>query len=107
MVGDWRAVLACLLTRSLSIHLRSRQLPYLSPRLTDPLPTPDGFAGPRAGRLVAAALVLKITFCLLQRPQGGALSRAAVRSFRTRNLAHKLYDLWTRPPVSQTGLPGS
>jgi hypothetical protein len=26
-------------------------------------------------------------------------------SFRTRNPAHKLYDLWTRAPVSQTGLP--
>jgi hypothetical protein len=49
----------------------------------------------------------KITFCLLQWPQGGALSRVAVRSFRTRNPAQKLYDLWTRAPVSQTGLPGS
>jgi hypothetical protein len=30
--------ITCLLTRPLSIHLRSRQLSYLSPRLTDPRP---------------------------------------------------------------------
>jgi hypothetical protein len=58
LIGDWRTVLACLLTRPLSIRLRSRQLPYLSPRLTDPqLPMPSGFVGPREGHLVAAALV--------------------------------------------------
>jgi hypothetical protein len=33
--------------------------------------------------------------------------RFTPRSFRTRNPAHKLYDLWTRAPVSQTGLSGS
>jgi hypothetical protein len=38
LIGDWRGVLACLLTRPLSIRLQSRQLPYLSPRLTDPRP---------------------------------------------------------------------
>jgi hypothetical protein len=38
LIGDWRAVLARLLTRPLSIHLRSRQLPYLSLRLTGPRP---------------------------------------------------------------------
>jgi hypothetical protein len=79
LIGDWRAVLARLLTRPVSIHLQSRQLPYLSPRLSDP----------RSPRLVVslghargASLLLhwfKITFCLLQRPQGGMLSRAAVR----------------------------
>jgi hypothetical protein len=68
---------------------------------------PGGFVGPRVGRLIVAALVLNITFCLLQRPQAGALSRAVVRSFRTQNPAHKLYDLWTQTPVSQTGLPRS
>jgi hypothetical protein len=58
LIGDWRVVLVRLLTHSPSIHLRSRQLPYLSPRLTDPrAPTLGGFVGPRAGRLVAAALV--------------------------------------------------
>jgi hypothetical protein len=81
LIGDWRSVLARLLTRPLSIHLRSRQIPYLSPRMIDPrLPTPGGFVGPRVGRLVSAALVLKITFCLLQRPEGGALSRSAVHT---------------------------
>jgi hypothetical protein len=34
-------------------------------------------------------------------------ARAAVRSFRTQSLAHKLYDLWTQAPVSRTGLPWS
>jgi hypothetical protein len=38
MIGDWHAVLARLLTRPLSIRLQSRQLSYLSPRLTDPWP---------------------------------------------------------------------
>jgi hypothetical protein len=37
-IGDWRAVSLRLLTHSPSIHLRSRQLLYLSPRLTDPRP---------------------------------------------------------------------
>jgi hypothetical protein len=31
-------------------------------------------------------------------------ARAAVRSFCTRNPTRKVYDLWTRTPVSQTGL---
>jgi hypothetical protein len=35
-MGDWRAASVRLLTYSSSIHLRSRQLPYLSPWLTDP-----------------------------------------------------------------------
>jgi hypothetical protein len=38
LIGDWHAVLARLLTRPLSIRLKSCQLPYLSPRLTDPQP---------------------------------------------------------------------
>jgi hypothetical protein len=38
LIGDSRAVLACLLMRPLSIRLQSRQLPYLSPRLIDPRP---------------------------------------------------------------------
>jgi hypothetical protein len=39
----------------------------------------DAFAGPRAGCLDTAALVLKI-FCLLRRPRGSVvLARAAVR----------------------------
>jgi hypothetical protein len=38
LIGDWRVVLARLLMRPRSIHLRSHQLPYLSPRLTDPRP---------------------------------------------------------------------
>jgi hypothetical protein len=38
LIGDWRAVSMRLLTYSPSIRLRSRQLPYLSPRLTDPRP---------------------------------------------------------------------
>jgi hypothetical protein len=40
-------------------------------------PTPGGFVGPRAVRLIGAALVKNI---LLQRPRGGARSCAAVRS---------------------------
>jgi hypothetical protein len=35
---DWCASSVRLLTYSLLIRLRSRQLPYLSPRLTDPRP---------------------------------------------------------------------
>jgi hypothetical protein len=38
LIDDWRAVSARLLMHPPSIHLRSRQLPYLSPRLTDPRP---------------------------------------------------------------------
>jgi hypothetical protein len=38
LIGDWRALLARLLTCLLSTRLQSRQLPYLSPRLTDPCP---------------------------------------------------------------------
>jgi hypothetical protein len=29
--------------------------------------------------------------------------RVVVRLFRTRRLAHQLYDLWTQAPVSETG----
>jgi hypothetical protein len=36
LIGDWRVVSVRLLTHSPSIRLRSRQLPYLSLRLTDP-----------------------------------------------------------------------
>jgi hypothetical protein len=38
LIGDWRAILVRLLTHSPSIRLRSHQLPYPSPRLTDPRP---------------------------------------------------------------------
>jgi hypothetical protein len=38
LICDWRAVSARLLTCPLSIRLQSRQLPYLSLRLTDPRP---------------------------------------------------------------------
>jgi hypothetical protein len=38
LIDDWRTVLARVLTRPLSIRLQSRQLPYLSPRLTGPRP---------------------------------------------------------------------
>jgi hypothetical protein len=38
LIGDWHAVSVRMLTYSPSIRLRSRQLPYLSPRLTDPRP---------------------------------------------------------------------
>jgi hypothetical protein len=69
-------------------------------------PTPGGFVGPLAGCLVAAALVLKITFCLLQQPQGGALSRAAVRSFRTRNPAHNCMTCGPGPPCHRLGCLG-
>jgi hypothetical protein len=100
LIGDWHAVLARLLTRPLSIRLQSRQLPYLSLRLTDPRPHAWWFR--RATRGMPRCRC--ITICLLQWPRGGALSRAAVcaavRSFRTENPAHNLYDLWTRAPVS-------
>jgi hypothetical protein len=100
LIGDWLAVLARLLTRPLSIRLLSRQLPYLSPWLTDPRPHAWWFR--RATRGTPRCRC--ITFCLLQRPRGGALSRAAVRtvvcSFRTRNPAHSMYDLWTRASMS-------
>ena len=56
LIGDWRAIFVRLLTYSLSICLQSRQLPYLSSRLTDPWPPmPGGFVGPRMGSLVTAA----------------------------------------------------
>jgi hypothetical protein len=35
------------------------------------------------------------------------MQRFTLRSFCTQNPAHKLYDLWTRAPVPQTGLLGS
>jgi hypothetical protein len=81
LIGDWHAVLARLLTCPLSIHIRSRKLPYLSPRLTDPRP-------PRlvvsSGHTRGASLLLhwflKVTLCLLQRPQGKA-ARYRVRRF--------------------------
>jgi hypothetical protein len=96
LIGDWRAILARLLTRPLSIRLQSRQLPYLSPQLTDPRPHAWWFCRATRGALRCRC----ITFCILQRPRGGALSCAAVRSFRTRGPTHNLYDLWTRAPVS-------
>jgi hypothetical protein len=49
---------------------------------------PGGFVGPHAGHLVAAALVLKITFCLLQRPQGGVLSRGSHPALSTPEIWH-------------------
>jgi hypothetical protein len=36
LTGDWRAAFVRLLSQSLPVHLWSRQLPRLSPRLTDP-----------------------------------------------------------------------
>jgi hypothetical protein len=38
LIGNWRVVLVRLLTRPLSIHLQSHQLPYLSLLLTDSRP---------------------------------------------------------------------
>jgi hypothetical protein len=68
-------------------------------------PTLDGFAGPRAGCLDTAALVLKIhLLCLLRQPRGDAiLARAAVRLLRTRRPTPKEYDSWAWAPVSETG----
>jgi hypothetical protein len=38
LIGDWRAASVRLLTLSPPLRLRSRQLPCMSPRLTDPRP---------------------------------------------------------------------
>jgi hypothetical protein len=66
----------------------------------------DGFGGPRAGCLDAAALVLKIyLLCLLRRLRGGAvLARAAVRLLCTQEPAPKEDDSWARALVPETGL---
>jgi hypothetical protein len=53
LIGDWRVVLARLPTRLLSIHLQSRQLPYLSSWLT----------GPRSPRLVVSSGPLGAPHC--------------------------------------------
>jgi hypothetical protein len=87
--------------------------PLVTPTVT-PVPTADwpmvsaldGFAEPRAGCLDAVALVLKIYFlCLLRRPRGGAvLARVAVRLLCTQEPVPMEDDLWSRAPMSETGL---
>jgi hypothetical protein len=66
----------------------------------------DGFAGPCAGCLDIAALVLKIhLLSLLRRPRGGAvLARAVVRLLCTQEPAPKEDDSWARALVPGTGL---
>jgi hypothetical protein len=112
--GDWGIILARLLTchtnlahlstHPLSIRPWSRQLPYLSPRPTDPwlprlvvslghawgasLPPPWLKISFRSGPEAACNRVQRFAPC------------AADRSFRTRSLEHNPYDLWARPPVS-------
>jgi hypothetical protein len=66
----------------------------------------DGFAGPCAGCLDTAALVLKIhLLCPLRWPRGGAvLAQAAVRLLCTQEPAPKEGDSWARAPMSEIGL---
>jgi hypothetical protein len=66
----------------------------------------DGFAGPRAGCLDTAALILKIhLLCLLLWPRGDTvLARAAVRLLCTQEPAPREDDSWARAPVLETGL---
>jgi hypothetical protein len=66
----------------------------------------DGFAGPRAGCLDTATLVLKIYLLYFQRrPQGGAvLARAAVRLLYTQEPAPMEDDSWARASVLETRL---
>jgi hypothetical protein len=65
----------------------------------------DGFAGPCAGCLDTAALVLKIRLLsLLRRPRGGAiLARAVVRLLCTQEPVPKEDDSWAQAPVPEIG----
>jgi hypothetical protein len=66
----------------------------------------DSFAGPCAGCLDTAVLVLKIhLLSLLRRPRGGAiLAQAVVRLLCTQESAPKEDDSWARALVLGTGL---
>jgi hypothetical protein len=96
------ALFQCVLTHSPSIRLRSRQLPYLSPRLTDLWPHAWWFRRATRGAPRYRCIGFKkISFCLLPRPRGGALPAcAAVRSFCTREPTLMEYDPWAWAPVS-------
>jgi hypothetical protein len=91
-----------LLTHSLLIRLRSRQLPYLSPWLTDPRPRRLVVS---SGHSRGASLLLHwfkiLPFVFRSGPKE---AHAMVHSFRIRSPAHKLYDLWTRAPCHRLGL---
>jgi hypothetical protein len=102
LTGDWRAA-----------SVRFADVITVSPPSVTPtaMPVPvasalDGFAGPRAGCLDTAALVLKIhLLCLLRRPRGGVvLARATVRLLCTQEPAPKEDDSWAWAPVLETGL---
>jgi hypothetical protein len=91
---------------SLPVRLRTRQLPRLSPRLTDPWP-PRMMVSP--GHARGASIPLhwfekNYLLCLLRRPRGGAvLARVTVRSFCTQKPTPREYGSWARPPVLETG----
>jgi hypothetical protein len=105
LIGDWRCfrALADVITASPpSVTPTAPPVPAADRPVASAL---DGFAGPRAGCLDTAALVLKIhLLCLLWRPRGGAaLARAVVRLLRTQELAPMEYDLRAWAPVPETG----
>jgi hypothetical protein len=79
------------------VRLWSRQLPRLSPRLTDPWsPHLMALLGHARGASIPLLMVLKIhLLCLLRRPRGGTtLARAAVRLLCTQKPAPKEDESW-------------